>query len=128
MRKLFIVPIVVVLGMAVSAQDALAQRRSHAGPSLRRSNRPTTSPYLNLLDSDARGNGIGFNYFSRVRPEIQLRNQGNKLQGSLDNLQRQAAQQQQEQPKQSGASALTPTGHAATFMNYGNYYASPGGR
>jgi hypothetical protein len=62
-----------------------------------------------------------------VRPEVDLRNQSNKLQGSLDSLQQQVSQQQQLL-KQSNSSTLSPTGHAAIFMSYGSYFPSLGRR
>jgi len=127
MRKLFVVPLVLILGIALSAQDVLAQRRSTSGPSLRKNNRPTTSPYLDLLDQGAGRGGIGFQYFRRVRPEVELRNQNSQLQGSLDSLQKQM-NQQQLQLKQSSASQLSPSGHTATFLSYGNYFSFPGRR
>ena len=125
MRKFFVVPLVLILGITLSAQDVLAQRRSTSGPSLRKNNRPTTSPYLNLLNRGGGRGGIGFEYFRRVQPEVQLRNQSNQLQGSLDSLQKQM-NQQQLQLKQSSTSQLSPSGHTATFLSYGSYYSFPG--
>src|SRR5690606_38644495 len=91
-------------------------------PTLTPSQRPTTSPYLNL----APGGGFGspaFRYFTQVRPEIDLRRASARQGGQLRSLQEQFAQQRQMM-LQSPASGLSPTGHRATFLNYGSYFNS----
>lgn len=73
---------------------------------------PTVSPYLNLL---RRGGGPGFNYFTLVRPELELRNTVRQMQLSLGDLRRQQELLQQQE-------AMPATGHPTYFMNTGWYF------
>lgn len=84
--------------------------------------KPATSPYLNLL----RGNGrsFAFNYFQRVRPEQEFRQNSFQLNQSLDQLQQRVSTQQRQQREGSG---LTQTGHTATFQNLGGYFPGAAG-
>lgn len=80
-------------------------------------NPPAYSPYLNLLN---RGQTAGANYYGLVKPELEFRNAYRGLQQQID-----TQQYGQQQTDQRG---LPTTGHAATFMNYRQYFLtnSPG--
>ena len=87
--------------------------------------RPTTSPYLNLLNNNNNnrigiGNNIGFNYYQRVRPEQEFRRANQQLSRSIGNL-REEVRYQSLAP-QSGRSQLGPTGHSSRFLNLGTYF------
>jgi hypothetical protein len=105
--------LVVVLGTAgtVGAQPP-------AGPPNPYTSRPYVSPYLNLL---RRENSPAFNYYTLVRPQLDFQRglYNAQLQGYA-NSQALANQQQVD------ASGLPPTGHGATFMNYGHYFGGRG--
>lgn len=73
---------------------------------------PTVSPYLNLL---RRGAGPGFNYFTLVRPELDLRGAIRQLQLGLGDLRRQQQLLEQED-------FMPVTGHPTYFMNTGWYF------
>lgn len=80
-------------------------------------NRPTVSPYLNLL------NGGPGNYQSFVRPFAQNQQQLRQQQNQIGGLQRGLNQVQQSlQAPTSGDGSLRPTGHTSQYMNYSHYY------
>ena len=99
--------------VALAATGAEAQ-----GPDLRPFRRPTTSPYLNLLQRN--GAGIGFNYYRSVKPEFEFRRAYEQQYQTLRRIDRRL--QQQEQRIQSLNSQFGPTGHTTSFLNYGGYY------
>jgi hypothetical protein len=85
---------------------------------------PALSPYLNLT----RGGNPAANYFLGVLPEIDRRRtkaeQGreiNDLELRSDVLASQQTLADDETSKLTGG-GLPPTGHAATFTNYGTYF------
>jgi hypothetical protein len=73
---------------------------------------PAVSPYLNLL---RRGGGPGFNYFTLVRPELEMRKTVRQMQLSLGDLRRQQEILQQQE-------TMPATGHPTYFMNTGWYF------
>lgn len=119
MTRIFFTLVLLAAANSAFAQNPSTLRRTGFAPP----SRPVTSPYLNLL----RGNGrsTAFNYFQRVRPEQEFRNNANRFRQSLNQLnQRVAAQQQQI----NAGGGLSTTGHSATFQNYGGYFPGlPGG-
>lgn len=124
MKPTAIVSALTLLGVLVAGSDAaLAQAPPGLSrPRLRPWERPTTSPYLNLL-----GTGPGsfeFQYFRRVRPELEFRRANTQLQRSVEDLQRQIDVQRQQLQVGSG---LGPTGHQTSFLNLGGYFNSSGG-
>jgi hypothetical protein len=79
--------------------------------------RPTVSPYLNLLRPQS---NFGLpNYYAFVKPQIDqlatARQQGNAIQ----QLQTQVAQGQTAQATKEG---IRPTGHQTTYMNYSHFF------
>lgn len=91
---------------------------------------PTVSPYIGLLRRGSGTGNIGLNYYSVVRPEIQMRESLNRQQQEQDRLARenQLLQQQQrmmiDPATQAGANPLTgasrtirPTGHSTSLLN-----------
>ncbi len=87
--------------------------------------RPTISPYLNLLRRD--GGGIGFQYYMRVLPEREFRNNYRQQALSLSRLNRRV--RRLEQPSRiASSSGLNQTGHATRFQSFGGYYRSGGSR
>lgn len=84
--------------------------------------RPTTSPYLNLLNN--RGNS-GLNYFTQVRPQQQFRAMGSQLQNEVRGLQSGLTRATNIDP--SGQQVLMQTGHPTTFLNTGGYFTGGGG-
>jgi len=90
--------------------------------------RPTTSPYLGLL---RRGTSMGLNYYSIVRPEVQMRDALTRQQAEQERLAQETRRLQQEQKRmmidpntQPGANPITgasrtmrPTGHSTSLMN-----------
>ncbi len=100
---------------------------SAQGPSLKRSERPVTSPYLNLLN---RGNNNfsdpGLNYYRNVRPEQEWRQGLQKQDKELQSLSQRFSQSQtaasDAQAAKSIRSTLTTTGHPTSFQNSGGYF------
>lgn len=84
-------------------------------------NRPTYSPYLNLLRN---GNSTLQNYYGLVRPELDIRN-------AAANLQQQSLLNEanlNNYANQNNFNQVLVTGHSATFLNTGGYFLNRGGR
>lgn len=80
-------------------------------------NKPTVSPYLNLL----RNQGLGLpNYQSFVRPQFEERRAAQQQQVAINQLRQQQAQQASQ--LRSGSPVLQPTGHVSVFMQYSHFY------
>lgn len=108
---------------SVCGQGAARLTRPHVRPS----QRPAISPYLNLLGTSPGSGTFAFQYFQRVRPELEFRRANSQFQRSLQGLEQRLEQPALQQAPQSG---LGPTGHPAAFFNYGGYYqfGNVGGR
>ena len=131
-RFAFSIALLVLGSISLSTSDAFSQYRDNRGSV---PNRPTVSPYLNLL---RRGGGIGLNYYGLVKPEQRLRDQARRQQQQtreLERNQRRIAEQQRQLlnpyslppgDRRTGGSALIrPTGHQTTTFNTMGYF---GGR
>ena len=79
--------------------------------------RATFSPYLNLTRSSG---SLGLNYYGLVRPEQQVRQSLNQLQGSV------ATNQQLIGNLQSDSLDTPATGHPIQFLNYGGFFLNNG--
>ena len=75
-------------------------------------NRPTVSPYVNLLRG---GNGTGLNYYGLVRPELQFGQSLQQLQLGLGGLQRRGGS---ANPFGGFGGGMGITGHAVVFDSY----------
>lgn len=84
--------------------------------------RPTVSPYLNLLRNDGI-NGIA-NYQTLVRPQLQFREQAIVQERQIERVQQRINVQQStiEDIQQQRAQRVFSTGHPTRFMNYQSYY------
>lgn len=82
--------------------------------------RPTFSPYLNLVRSNNSFFSAGINYAGIVRPQFQMYDQLNQLQGQVGALQTglNAVDAQ--------SSSLPTTGHATQFLNTSHYFRNSG--
>jgi hypothetical protein len=83
--------------------------------------RPTVSPYLNLLNNNQFGIST---YQTTVRPQIEEREAIQRNAASLQALQQQFQQGQQALPYsgRGGGRYGSSTGHPTRFMNYSHYY------
>lgn len=131
MKTGFFASVLTLAAFVVVPAQAQAQRIGKGRPTVRGYRRPVTSPYLNLLNSQLQqsGNSFAFEYFRRVRPELELRQANEALSRSIQNLDRRVNEQQQ----QLQGAGLGPTGHQTYFFNYSGYYnfgatRSPGRR
>lgn len=85
---------------------------------------PTFSPYLNLLRG---GSGVGQNYFGLVRPQQEFAQQNQALGQSLQSLQMQGLQGENQQFQGGyGFSQLGATGHPVIFNSFGSSRFSGG--
>ena len=113
-------------GMLACCHTASAQPPGvGGGPAI---NRPTTSPYLNLLNRGNRGfGGPALNYYRFVRPEQELRRYSSQLGQQVTGLQ-QSLTSQGLLPD--GSRPLSGTGHTTSFLNLGGYFpgSQPGAR
>jgi hypothetical protein len=100
-----------------TASIALAQGRSaprnRAFDDIQR--KPTTSPYLNLLNNQ--GTGVP-NYQNLVRPQMEQRSINLQQSNAIRSLQQQTAQSAIS--TRYGNQALRPTGHRSSHMNFMN--------
>jgi hypothetical protein len=128
MRRLTLTGLVALglLGL-LATQRASAQYRQPAyGPGYGSYGRngPALSPYLNLT----RGGNPAANYFLGVLPEIDRRATTLQQARELSELERRTDELAAPQAPRTVAEELTggglpPTGHAASFTTYGNYYS-----
>ena len=82
-------------------------------------NRPTVSPYLNLLSQNNPGVS---NYLTLVRPQLEAREQQVRQQAQINQIQRQVQRGQPGGVPVRGSSEIRGTGHETVFMNYLHYY------
>jgi hypothetical protein len=101
------------------------------GPSLKRSTRPTVSAYTGLLGSSVgAGGGVGYQYFTRVQPQINTARSLRSLGSSVNRLQSQSqygntlspTQQQLLLQQQATGLSLGPTGHATGYFSQTRYF------
>ena len=111
------IPAVMLLSSATSAQVGA---RRFSGPRVRTYDRPVVSPYMNLLNRGS-GNSFEFDYFRRVRPEIDLRRSAAANKQQLQHVEQQANDQFRELER-NHSSLLGETGHTTGFMTHGRYF------
>ncbi len=115
----------VLLGMVITAslcggKEAQAQSpRFNPYNAANPYNRPTLSPYLNLLRRDA---SITENYFTLVRPQVQFNSMLNTQQQEISQLNRNVQALKSVTPGEQ--QAIRGTGHPAAFMNFSHFYPS----
>lgn len=112
--------VALLLGIGWSA-PAMAQGNQFGAPSIQR---PTTSPYLNLLrGGNNRALNFGLNYQRGVRPEQDLRRYSAGLNNNIGNVQNDL----NRVIGPDGSLQVPGTGHTTSFMNTRGYF-SGGGR
>jgi hypothetical protein len=104
---------------AVFPSSVQAQSNQFGAPSIQR---PTTSPYLNLLRGTNRSLRFGLNYQRRVRPELDLRANAARTNANVGVLQ----QRFDQAIGPDGSVILPSTGHTTSFMNTGSYFSGSG--
>ena len=126
MRQIIAAAVVLFLMTAGASTRVEAQVQVGNGSSFGRAagNRPTVTPYLDLLNDSNRG-GIGYNYYRRLKPEMQIRAAQSQMARSVQQLRDRVDEKAGVVPG-SAQSQISSTGHAATFMNYGTYFGSSG--
>lgn len=86
---------------------------------------PSVSPYLNLSSPFS---SSATSYYSMVRPQMEQQRINEQIERRNIMLQRQLNSMTAVPPYElRGDSDVAPTGHAAVYMNYGNYFAPPTG-
>ena len=106
------------LSVTVNAQPPVRRPRA--------AERPRISPYIDLVQ-DNNNRDIAFQYFRRVRPDVEFRQAENDLRQNLKSLSKSI----DDSKTQSESSMLGTTGHAASFMTHHRYFnngARSGGR
>ena len=120
MQSIRVTVILVSAGLlATLPQLSLAQAPTPRSASRLRqaARRPVTSPYLYLLENN--GSSLSFNYFRKVRPEVEFRRSDARLNRSIRRLKQRVEVNERTQRRQS---QLGTTGHRATFLSRGNYF------
>jgi hypothetical protein len=140
--------IVLIVGAAILAansgnevwaqipQYSAGPQTGGGGPSLKRSTRPAVSAYTGLLCSQVgAGGGVGYQYFTRVQPQINTQRSLGTLGRSVNRLQSQTtaggglgslspAQLAQLQSQQALGVGLGTTGHPTTYGSHTRYFAT----
>lgn len=111
----------ITIGLFAAAVCLLDANLVRAQGQFRPNQRPTTSPYLNLLRG-ANGGGTGLRYYGIVRPEQRFHQQADQFSRSLSELDRRVDAQQPAETRSLETSILSPSGHSSTFFNTGQYY------
>lgn len=114
MKNLCLTGLLALGALLVIESSAPAQ----APPGFGRSNRPVTSPYLNLLRN--RNQSPALNYYRSYLPETEFRNFDRQASTSLYGL-KQDLDRTRVLP-QAETSVLGTTGHPTSFGNTGNYF------
>ena len=83
-------------------------------------NRPTVSPWLNLMRNDGGINNIS-NYQTLVRPQLEQRQRANMQSRQIAQLQNQVASQR-SQAAQRSQTGVRPTGHPTRYLNYLQFF------
>ncbi len=138
-----IVLIAAVAGLAVACGDqvwgqipqyAAGPQTGAGGPTLKRSTRPVVAPSTGLLGSGVGANSaVGYQYFTRVIPQVTTARALGTLGRSVNRLQSGSsygsagalslAQQQLLMQQQGGASiGLGPTGHSTGSLSHTRYF------
>ena len=122
-------PVVLLIGLLVLS--TLAAPSWSQQPVVRKEpyrRRPSPSlTYLNLFRNRVGGGGGGragtavFNYYTLVRPELELRRQADAQAGQIFQLGGDLQSLEQNQ-NPSGQAVLRATGHQSHFMNFSHFY------
>jgi hypothetical protein len=83
-------------------------------------NRPTVSPYLNLLRAESAISAP--NYHTLVRPALEHRQQAAQQQSSISQLQSRVTNMQGQMASRNRGQGGFTTGHPSRFMTYLHYY------
>jgi|GEM_PF-4154061 len=86
--------------------------------------RPTTSPYLALVNLNGQGGGAldnSRNYFTQVKPALDRQRQQQQQQLQIQNIQRNVTQMR-SQAAQRNVTGPRGTGHPTRFNTYLHYY------
>lgn len=89
--------------------------------------RPTTSPYLALVNLDGQGGNLdnSRNYFTQVKPALDRQRQQQTQRLQIQNIQRNVTQMR-SQAAQQNVSGPRGTGHPTRFQHYFQYYPGLG--
>jgi len=123
-RTFFIATFVVSIVVADTCYGQLSapriRRRNNFGTSVQShiQNRPTVSPYLNLLNNSSR-EGIP-SYFTQVRPQLQARAAAQRAEQSIESLQQDVTRVESTVRRNSVGGFQT--GHPTRFMNTLHYF------
>lgn len=105
--------------MSIAAVSSMAvEPASAAPPQFNRPNRPTVSPYINLLNNVNQDPAI--TYYGQIRPQQEFRAADNASAAAIRNLDRRLTADEKEMP----SGKLSSSGHATSFLNTGSYFPS----
>lgn len=132
MRSWHIMLVIVLLMLefpCLALAQAPPRRRYSNSASIRNNaifNRPTVSPYLNLLRPQG---GVGSpNYQSLVRPQLDQERINQQQRQQMQQLQSRVYQGPTSQSSAGAPIAIRATGHTTQYMNYSAYYPALGGQ
>lgn len=94
----------------------------HAGPpQFNRPNRPTVSPYINLLNNNNQDPAI--TYYGQIRPQNEFRAAEAANAAAIRGLDKRLTQTEKEMP----SGKLSSSGHATSFLNTRGYFGGGSG-
>lgn len=116
--KIILTTFAISFAFLMVEQSTLAFPPPYGGPTFGSPNRPTVSPYLNLLQN--RNQSAALNYYRAYRPEIEFRANEQRLGRSIRSLQNEF--DRSRVAEQTENSRLGTTGHSTVFGNTGSYF------
>jgi hypothetical protein len=143
MKRIFAIACQFLILTAAFADAAWAQipqyqagpQTGGGGPTLKRSTRPVVSSYAGLLGAGVGANsGVGYQYFTRVQPQLSASRAIGSLGRSVNRLQAQSLasggltsltpEQQLMAQQQLTTSGIGPTGHPVGYMSHVVYFGT----
>lgn len=103
-----------IAGVAILA----AESASAAPPQFNRPNRPTVSPYINLLNNVNQDPAI--TYYGQIRPQQEFRAANSANAAAIRGLDKRLTADEKEMP----SGKLSASGHATSFLNTRGYFPS----
>lgn len=116
--KIILTTIAISFSFLIVEQSTLAFPPPYGGPTFGSPNRPTVTPYLNLVPG--RNRSAALNYYRSYRPEIEFRANEQSLGRSIRSLQTEFDRSRVSE--QTENSRLGTTGHSTAFGNTGSYF------
>lgn len=119
-RILILFASLVTVGFCASAAEAQVNPNRFMRNFL--TNRPTVSPYLNLVDRPGVNSSGAATFQTLVRPLVEQRDMAEFQQMEIQQLQRRIDADARSRAQQYQQGGVRPTGHPTRFMNFSHFF------